>query len=60
MPPYVAIGPNAREEELDAPIRLDLLLVAIALDLQIGRIAVEDVDVLPLDVDVPEEVLPHE
>lgn len=38
----------------------DLLLVSFALGLQIGRIAIQDVHILRHDVDVLEEVVPHE
>jgi len=56
----VPIGPDAAEEELDPPRAPDLLLVRDALLLEVGGVAVEDVDVRRVDVDVAEEVLVHE
>ena len=38
---------------------LDLGLVRLAFGRQVGRVAVEDVDVLRQDVDVLEKVVPH-
>lgn len=56
----VAVLADAGEEEVDAAGGLDLGLVGDALGLQVGRVAVEDVDVVGVDVYVGEEVLPHE
>ena len=56
----VAVLANAREEEVDAAVALDGVLVGDALGLEAGGVAVEDVDVGRVDVDVGEEVLPHE
>ena len=51
---------NSSEEEAYAAVTLDLLLVAAALGCEVGRVAVEQVRVLWLDIDVAEQVLPHE
>lgn len=56
----MSVGPDAAEEELDAAYVLDFLLVRDALGFEVGGVAVEDVDVGRVDVDVREEVLVHE
>lgn len=56
----VAVLADAAEEQVDAAGRLDLLLVLHALGLEVRRVAVQDVHVVRPDVDVREEVLPHE
>ena len=56
----VAVFADAAEEEVDAARRHDGGLVGLALGLQVGGVAVEEVDVLPRDVDVVEQVLVHE
>ena len=56
----VTIGANAAHEEVNAAGILDGLLVGSALGSQILGIAVQDVHVLLLDVNVREEVGPHE
>lgn len=56
----VTIGTDTAQEELNATDSGDLLLVALALEIQVCCVAVEDVDVLGEDVDVLEEVAPHE
>lgn len=56
----VTIGTDTTQEELDATNGGDLLLIALALEIEIGGIAVEDVNVLGEDIDVLEEVAPHE
>ena len=58
--PDVPIGADADDLQVDPPHRADLFLVSLAEAGDIGRIAVGDVDVLPADVDVAEEILPHE
>jgi len=50
----VPVGADAREEQNNAAERLDLLLVSRALCIDVSRVAVEEVGVLRLDVDVPE------
>lgn len=56
----VAVLADAGQEEVDAAARLDGVFVGDALGLEVGRVAVEDVHVGGVDVDVGEEVLPHE
>lgn len=56
----VAVLADAGQEEVDAADALDGVLVGDALGLERGRVAVEDVHVGRVDVDVREEVLPHE
>ena len=56
----VAVGAYAAHEKVDAAGLGNHLLVVGALRQQVGRIAVEDVHILGLDVDVAEEVGPHE
>lgn len=56
----VAVLADAGEEEVDAAGAPDLGLVLDALGLEVGGVAVEDVDAGRADVDVLEEVLPHE
>jgi hypothetical protein len=56
----VAVGPNTTQEELNAAGAGYLGLVDAAFLLEVGGVAVEDVDIGRLDVDVREEVLVHE
>lgn len=56
----VAVLANAREEQVDAAGGLDGGLVVDALLLQVWCVAVENVDVGRADVDVLEEMRPHE
>ena len=56
----VSIGAHATHEQIDAPSCLDASLIIGALLNQVGRVAIEDIDVLRLDINVGEEVVPHE
>ena len=56
----VAIGTYAAHEEVDASCFSDGFLVVCALCLEVCGVAVEDMDVFFLDVDMAEEVVPHE
>lgn len=56
----VTIGTDTAQEELNATDSGDLLLVALALEIQVCCVSIEDVDVLGEDVDVLEQVAPHE
>ena len=56
----VAVGAYAAHEEVDAAGGFDGFLVVVTFFYQIGRIAVEDMDVLRLDVDMGEKIGPHE
>ena len=56
----MAIGTNAAHEEVDATCCLYGFLVVLALGLQVLGIAIEDMDILFLNVDVAEEIVPHE
>ena len=55
----MAIGANAAHEQVDTACCLYGLLVVLALCLQVLGIAVKDMDILFLNVDVAEEVVPH-
>ena len=48
------------DEKMDAAGRFDLGLVVFALGLQVGRVAVQNVHVFRCNVDVLEEIVPHE
>lgn len=48
----MAVGPDAADEELDAAGPRDFPLVVETLGFQVGRVAVEDVHVGGVDVDV--------
>jgi len=56
----VSIWPNTSNKQPDAACVFDHLLVLLALSLQIFSVAVQNVSVLWVDVDVLEEVLVHE
>ena len=56
----MAIGANASHKEVYATCCLNGFLVVLALCFQILGIAIEDMDILFLNVDVAEEVVPHE
>ena len=56
----MSVGAYATHEEVDASCCLNGFLVVLALCLQVLGIAIEDMDVLFLNVDVVEEVVPHE
>jgi len=56
----MTIRTDTTQEEVDTTYGEDRFLVGSALGLEVGGITVEDVYVLLLDVDVAEEVLPHE
>mgnify|MGYP003305929392 CR=1 FL=1 len=56
----VAVHTAAAQEQVDAAVGSDLVLVALALSFQILSHAVENVDVLSGDVDVVEEIVVHE
>ena len=56
----VAVGADAAHEEVDAGGGGDGLFIIGALDFEVGGVAVQNMDVLLLDVDVAEEVIPHE
>ena len=52
----VAVHAGTAQEQIDAAVGSDLVLIALALCFQILSHAVEDVDILSGDVDVVEEV----
>jgi hypothetical protein len=56
----VAVNTGAAQEQVDAAVGSDLILVALALSFQILSHAVENVDVLCGDVDMVEEIIVHE
>lgn len=56
----MAIGPDATQKQLNATDRFDLLLVVVTFKLQVASVAVEDIDVVRLHVNMREEVLVHE
>jgi len=56
----MAVLADASQKEIDASDCFDLCLVLHTLGLEVLCVAVEDVHVARMDVDVGEEVLPHE
>ena len=56
----MAIGTDAAHKQMDAAIRSDLGLIGRTLLLQIGGIAVENVYIFGGNVDMREEIAPHE
>lgn len=56
----MSIWTDPAEEELDPTSTLDLLFIGDALLFKVGRVTVEDVNVLRVDIDVAEEMLVHE
>ena len=56
----MSIGTNTAHEEVNTTCILDSLLVILTLDLQILGVTIEDMDILFLNVDVAEEIVPHE
>lgn len=56
----VAVLANAGKEEVDTADGLDGIFVGDALGLEVLGIAVQDVHVGGVDIDVGEEILPHE
>ena len=56
----VSVGTHAAQEEVDAAVAGDFLLIAATFLAGVVGVAVEDVDVFAEDVDVVEEVAPHE
>ena len=56
----MSVGTDAAKEEIDAAVGLYLALVVGALFHKVGGVAIEDMDVLGLYVDIAEEVGPHE
>jgi hypothetical protein len=48
----VAVGPDTADEELDAAGLGNLLFVFLTLHLEVGSVAVQDVDVVRVDVNV--------
>lgn len=56
----VAILADASKEQVNAAGELNGVLVCNALGLEVDGVAVEDMDVGGVDVDMGEEVLPHE
>lgn len=56
----VSVRSNAAEEQLDATDTLDLVLELLTFGFEIWCVAIEDVDVIGVYIDVGEEVLVHE
>ena len=56
----MAVLADAGQEEVDSAGGLDGIFVGDALGFEVGGIAVQDVDIGRVDIDVGEEVLPHE
>jgi len=57
---YVTIGANATHEQVNTACLPDSFLIVLAFRLQILGITVEDMHILLFDIDVAEEVVPHE
>lgn len=56
----MSIGANTTHEQVNTACCLNSFLVVFTLSLQILGIAIENMDILFLNVDVTEEVVPHE
>jgi hypothetical protein len=56
----MTIGTNATHKEMDATGSCNSLLVISTLGIEVVGITIEDMNVLGLDVNVAEKVLPHE
>ena len=56
----VSVRTDAAHEEVDTACSLDGSLVLSAFCSEVSGVAIQDVDVFLLDVDVREEVVPHE
>ena len=56
----MSIGTYASHEQVDTTSILDCFLIVFALSLQILGITVENMHILFLDIDVAEEIVPHE
>ncbi len=56
----VTIGSDTGHEKIDSAHSLDFGFVVIALGYEIRRVSVKNVDVLRLNIDVREKVVPHE
>ena len=56
----VSVGSYAAHEEFDSAVGLDFFLESFAFGLEVFGIAIEDVHVFLGNVDVAEEVVPHE
>ena len=60
LPSYTANFNASVKEEFNATSTLYLVFVLLAFSLQVGRVPIEDVDVVWFHVDMGEEVLVHE
>lgn len=56
----MSVGTHTAHEEVNTSVAVDFLLEAAAFGLKVGGVAVEDVDVFAGNVDVVEEIVPHE
>jgi hypothetical protein len=56
----VAVGSDATEEEVNSAVGFDCCFVGYAFGFEIWCVAVQDVDVFWVDVDVGEEMIVHE
>lgn len=56
----MTIRPDTAKEELDAARLLDFFFVCNAFRFQIRCVAVQDIDILRINIDMREEVFVHE
>ncbi len=55
----MAVSTDAADEQLDAAILLDLVFVTLTLFDKVFGVAVEDIGIGLLDINVAEEIVPH-
>ena len=56
----MSVGTNTTHKEVDTTIRFDLLFVTGTLSIQIGSITIQDIGILRIDINMVEEIIPHE
>ena len=55
----VSVGTDTTHEEVDTAVRLDFFLITCTFGIEVGSVAVQDIGIFRLDIDVAEEVVPH-
>ena len=56
----MTVRTDAAEEKFDPPHLLYFLFIRLAFGIEIGCVAIENINVLFLDVHVAEQIVPHE
>ena len=56
----VSVRTNTTHKQVDTTVRLDFFFVTGTFSIQVGSISVQDIGILRFDVDMAEEVVPHE